>query len=188
MHKIIAFAGFARTGKDSAAKAISETHFRFAYADQLKKDLEGFVNYHYSWDVNNLSDEQKKIIRPYLVAHGAGMRAKDKDHWIKQLDGNVSWENLNIRGFDGEHYCISDCRYLNECIDIIENKKGLVIYITRPKFGPANEEEDRSFNEIFNSKYAQDGTIIQVKNDGTLKEFQDKIRKIVYGETHESRS
>ena len=176
--KVIGFCGFGRVGKDSAAAAIKHMGFlRYAYADDLKHDFSDFIFHHYGWDIHQLTDDQKEIVRPYLVAHGAGMRAIDAWYWVNQLDTYLKEEP--------EDACIAitDVRYLNEVIDILENKRGQVIYIERPGFGPLNDEEARSFGEVFASQYAYNSinprVMQHIKNDGDLEDFQHRIMMTV---------
>ena len=174
MNKIIGFCGFGRAGKDTAASGVASTHRRFAYADKLKQDFQALVEQHYGWDVYNLTEEQKPIIRPYLVAHGAGMRAKNPYHWINALN-----ETLRYALHREAAFCVSDVRYYNEVRNILEDKDGKVIYISRPGFGAINAEEERSFGEIFRSSYWLDGTILRVENDSTPEALIQKIQQLL---------
>ena len=82
---IIAFAGYSRVGKDTAASFLPAFR-RVAFADQLKEDLAGFILTHYGIDVWSMSEEEKKLVRPMLVEHGRIKRAMNPNHWIELAD------------------------------------------------------------------------------------------------------
>jgi hypothetical protein len=69
------------------------------------------------------------------------MRATQPGFWIQCVADSVSESSGDI--------VISDVRYANEA-EWIYSACGTVIRITRDGYGPANEEEARSFEEIGN--------------------------------------
>src|SRR5690606_13004940 len=86
--KVIGCTGFACAGKDTFYKLlydIDRNCVRFAFADELKAKVGPFLSSVLGWDVFNLTQEQKKIVRPLLVWLGATMRYFDKDYWVKAL-------------------------------------------------------------------------------------------------------
>jgi hypothetical protein len=99
--KILGLTAYARTGKDSLANILIHEYpmldiRRFAFADNLKTHLAEFVKLRFGYDVFNLTDEQKKIVRPLLIAYGCAQRAIDKDYWVKQVDEQIVGYGGNV--------------------------------------------------------------------------------------------
>lgn len=111
--KIIGISGLARSGKDmftSISQNILENEFklktkRFALATELKKDLENLI-----WEkttINVFTDDsnQKKIIRPLLVAYGEVMRTVTKGtYWTNAIEQELKRTNVDV-------VFITDIRY-----------------------------------------------------------------------------
>ena len=140
---IIGISGVARSGKDSLANnlvMIFETlgikAKRYAFADELKREVQSFLMQKTGLDSFTQDDEQKKMVRPFLVAYGTNIRrALNKNCWIDTLKEFISKDEIAI---------ISDVRYENEADWIQEN--GFLIHLARvAKSGefiqPANIEE-----------------------------------------------
>lgn len=99
--KILGMSAYARTGKDTLASAIIARYpnlgfRRYAFADNLKSHLAEFVKLRFGYDIFNLTDEQKKIVRPLLIAYGCAQREIDKDYWVKQVDIQISEGSDNV--------------------------------------------------------------------------------------------
>lgn len=140
---IIGISGVARSGKDSLANnlvMIFETlgikAKRYAFADELKREVQSFLMQKTGLDSFTQDDEQKKMVRPFLVAYGTNIRrALNRNCWIDTLKEFISKDEIAI---------ISDVRYENEADWIQEN--GFLIHLARvAKSGefiqPANFEE-----------------------------------------------
>lgn len=140
---IIGISGVARSGKDSLANnlvMIFETlgikAKRYAFADELKREVQSFLMQKTGLDSFTQNDEQKKMVRPFLVAYGTNIRrALNRNCWIDTLKEFISKDEIAI---------ISDVRYENEADWIQEN--GFLIHLARvAKSGefiqPANIEE-----------------------------------------------
>ena len=71
MSNLIAFAGYAREGKDAAAhKLISLGWKRIAFGDIIKRQLDPLVKQHLKFSAFTESDELKQLIRPILEQWG----------------------------------------------------------------------------------------------------------------------
>ena len=109
---------------------------RYAFADELKREVQSFLMQKTGLDSFTQNDEQKKMVRPFLVAYGTNIRrALNKNCWIDTLKEFISKDEIAI---------ISDVRYENEADWIQEN--GFLIHLARvAKSGefiqPANIEE-----------------------------------------------
>ena len=145
---LISLSGRARVGKGTFVTLLSDilshqnpprsvTEIAFAHA--LKEELNSTLIMRFGISAFTTNDAEKKIIRSFLVARGAGARAEDVNHWVKLVEPNVK-----KRLSEGDVVIISDSRYKNEC-DWVHSLEGKVVYIERTIDGipvpPANEEE-----------------------------------------------
>jgi hypothetical protein len=140
---IIGVSGVARSGKDTLAnnfvkifKKIGIKAKRYALADELKREVRPFLKKKTGLNSFTQNDDEKKIIRPFLVAYGTHIRrALNEDCWIDSLSSYLKKDEIAI---------ISDVRYKNEA-DWIQ-KNGFLIHISRldkenNRIKPANAEE-----------------------------------------------
>jgi hypothetical protein len=123
---VIGVGGFARSGKDTFVKIAKRvlkdngySSIKLAFADPLKEEIDPFLQQHYNISAWTDDTEEKKIIRPYLVAHGCGKRMiSEGRYWIDQIDKAI--ENIH---FNEDVIFISDCRFPNE-VDWVHQKWG----------------------------------------------------------------
>ena len=183
--KIIGFAGYARTGKDTACELLGGR--RIAFADALKDDLADLVERRYGLDPTTLTPEQKEIIRPLYVAHGMIGRAIDPTMWISPVLRCIdflrrcspqaifgTW-GAPVKMGEGRPICVVDVRYPNEVRALLD-VGARIIYIERPGYGPANEEESRSFYDIRNDQTLW-LNVQTVVNDGTKEVFRAALKE-----------
>lgn len=166
---IIAFCGYSRVGKDTAAVFLPNFR-RIAFADQLKEDLAGFILTHYGIDVWHMTEEEKKLVRPMLVEHGRIKRAMNPNHWIDLVDTKM---HLLQQVGAASDFVITDLRYPNEAKYVLD-KGGKVVLLSRPGYEAANEEEARSVMEI------ESGGLFtrHIVNGGSLDELKKKVEEI----------
>ena len=140
----IGLVGYGQVGKSTAAKQMPGWH-RFSFAAPLKVIASNMLKCvdlditPEDWDI----PEVKARWRPLLVAVGCGVRSTDSGYWIKRLIYSLCAKNIS----DLDDVVIDDCRFANE-VEWILKKKGLIIRIYRLGYGPANDEEARSIEEI----------------------------------------
>ena len=122
---VIGVGGYARSGKDTfvkIAKKIFKEHgyssIRLAFADALKEEIDPFLKEYYGISAWTEDPDEKKVIRPLLVAHGCQKRVQNPTYWIEKIDAAL--ENIH---FNEDVAFISDCRFPNEA-DWIHNKWG----------------------------------------------------------------
>ena len=140
---IIGISGVARSGKDTLAnhfvnifKSLDIKAKRYAFADELKREVRPFLKKKTGLDSFTQKDDEKKIIRPFLVAYGTHIRrALNENCWIETLSKFLKQNEIAI---------VSDVRYKNEADWIQEN--GFLIHIARLDkennlVKPANDEE-----------------------------------------------
>jgi hypothetical protein len=122
---VIGVGGFARSGKDTfvkIARKILKEHgyssIKLAFADALKEEIDPFLVQNYGISAWTDDTEQKKIIRPFLVAHGCGKRQQTNGrYWVEKIDKEI--EGI----FCEDVVFISDCRFPNE-VDWVHEKWG----------------------------------------------------------------
>lgn len=175
---IIGFCGFARTGKNTAANVLTRLLLdtydigrirQIGFADILKLDLEYLVDKCKDYGCDIGTPDFKEKFRPMYV---------EWSRVYKKITGNDEiWCDLAFEKIKGWQYplvMITDVRYDYEIRRIKENN-GVVIYIDRPGFDPANNEEEMSFDQIYEKYQASfDGDsddVLIVKNDGTKLEL-----------------
>lgn len=122
---IIGLIGYAGAGKDTAAEALIERGFeRRAFADPLKA-----VARDIGWDgVKN--DYGRRLLQNL----GASCR-----HHL----GAWVWIEAALHDSEGKDLVITDVRYRNEA-EFILASGGMLIRITRPGVGPANDHPSES--------------------------------------------
>lgn len=150
---ILGLSGVARSGKDSFATlliehlaSLGQPAARWAFADQLKRELEPVIWAKYGLSVWSQVSAEKAIFRDDLVAHGRLRRTESNGtYWVKQIDASV---RAGLAA--GVHQIITDCRYATheeDEADWIKSLGGKVVYIERILIDgssilePANEEE-----------------------------------------------
>lgn len=140
MYKIIGITGVARVGKDTLFKCISSinpnlTLRRAAFADELKKECDSFLMENINISAFTEKDEEKDIIRPFLVTYGTHVRRKlDQNCWIKKLNEKINASEQS------ECFVITDVRFVNEA-KWIKNKGGMLVHLSRNGILPANDDE-----------------------------------------------
>lgn len=161
--KIIAFTGYARVGKDTAGGFTG--YKRMAFADALKMEMAGFLRNMYQINAFKMTPEQKELIRWALVGHGKTMRTLYPGYWIEYVERDMP-EDKDI--------VITDLRYLDEA-EWVHKQGGKVVWILRPGYEAANEEEKLSIQAIRHHHMVD----IVLDNSGTLEDLKEKVRKIV---------
>jgi hypothetical protein len=142
--KIIGISGAARSGKDTFADCLIDVlkergirAKKISFANQLKIEVREFLEKTLGIDSFTQDDEEKKIIRPFLVSWGTEVRRKQNPNvWIEHLESTLESDCVNI---------VTDVRFENE-MDWVKSFGGYSIFISRVlKDGsvvpPANETE-----------------------------------------------
>ena len=162
-NSIITISGVARSGKDSLASSIVSEIYQthgidtkvFKFADPLKRALkvallEVGIDY---IDPFTEDEETKKLLRPLMVEFGKYCRALNKDVFVNATLKEI--EKVRDQAVAPFIPVISDLRYLNEIQRVrswASNQFTTTIvyraHINRVGTFPANEEEERSINEL----------------------------------------
>ena len=142
---MIGIAGIARAGKDTLASDLSEIIKAdmgvdvkiYSLALPIKSHLNDLLKSYYHISPFTEDTEEKKIIRPIMVAHGEQMKQKfGKDIWLKELLSTIH-EDLRYKEF---FPIISDVRFDFE-VEAVKNENGQVIHISKIGNIPPNKIE-----------------------------------------------
>ena len=141
---IIAIAGNARCGKDTLGKNISELlneygikSSTYSFADELKRETDKFLLETIGISAYTDNDEEKLVIRPFLVFWGTEIRRKiNPSIWVDKVFQRIKTDEVAI---------ITDLRFENE-LDFVKSNNGSLIYLSRINpdgnyVGPANDYE-----------------------------------------------
>ena len=130
---LIGIAGVAGSGKDTFGRIIGDVFENsggkvnyLSFATKLKAEVSEISKKLYDIDPTNCTRDEKNLIRPLLLAHGAIMRKKTQgQYWIEGVKNLIIENNINI---------ITDVRFCEyECdeVDWIQSNGGIVVHITR---------------------------------------------------------
>ena len=130
---LIGIAGVAGSGKDTFGRIIGDVFENsggkvnyLSFATKLKAEVSEISKKLYDIDPTKCTREEKNLIRPLLLAHGAIMREKTQgQYWINSIKNLIIENNINI---------ITDVRFCEyECdeVDWIQSNGGIVVHITR---------------------------------------------------------
>ena len=200
MNTIIGISGVAGAGKDTFFNLLSERLpcKKYSLADELKKEVNQWTRMHYGINSVTCSREQKEIIRPFLVFHGATKRhASEGRHWIEKLNDTL------IKDKHSGFKIVTDIRYdeyENDEVSWLKNElNGILVHISqfeylRVKAAELFEDprelwipeetktEDllRLFKEPVNSEEARNDPRIKEKSN-----FQIEWEFVKNGQIHE---
>jgi hypothetical protein len=151
--KIIGISGAARSGKDTFADCLIEVlssmniaSHKMSFANQLKIEVKDFLQETIGIDSFTQDDEEKKIIRPFLVTWGTEVRRKQNPNiWIDHVESQLDENKVNI---------ITDVRFGNE-MDWLKDKGGYSVFVSRylengAIVEPANETESENNDILIN--------------------------------------
>lgn len=165
---IIGVTGFARTGKDlycNIAKNILAMNGlnaqRFAFADELKKEVEPFLRDICGVDVWTNDTAVKTDIRDFLVWYGTTFwRKREPLRWVSRVEQAIR-DNKYL-----DVALVSDTRYPNEGYWVHANEGWLVHLSKYSKVSPdGGRTWDRVYQKAPNSE--------EEKNDPIVKKMSD---------------
>jgi hypothetical protein len=173
---LIGLTGFARTGKDTVADFMVEDYefTKFSFADPMREALVRLDPYitvggnyvtlsqvldKFSWDeLKALSPD----IRPLLQKLGTevGRSLFGENFWV-----NIALESVEKAGV--ENAVFADVRFKNEA-QAIKDAGGILIRISRPGFGPAN-------NHISETEMVDYPVDYHINNSADLAKLSSKV-------------
>jgi hypothetical protein len=179
--QLIGLSGYARSGKDEAAKALGELGYqRVAFADKLRAFLYALncpvqpfdghfptltvqeVVDRYGWD-GYKSTPYGDHLRVLLQRLGteAGRGVLWDSIWI-----DAAFHDLDLDG----KYVVTDCRFPNEAA-AVRDRGGYMVRIERTGVGPANSHPSETSLDDYNFDH-------WIANDYSLGEFHDAVKWI----------
>ena len=176
--QIIGISGYARVGKDSFGKMLSQElsvqynkySKRLSLAYELKKDLDIFLLKKFNISAFTEDTEEKKFIRPLLICYGTSlMRKKDPDCWINKLQ-----KTIDINNCSGIISLICDIRFENEA-DWINKNNGVLINLERIGIEPADDNEKLN-GPVLVSKSDVNVSLEHVEN---LQSLKPKVKQVL---------
>lgn len=173
--EIIALSGYARSGKDEAAKVLVEEYgfTRVAFADKLREFLYrldpqigrpgevarlGVIIDKYGWDgykETPYKDEVRELLQRLGTECG------------RELLGENVWVDAAL-SVDAEKIVVADCRFPNEA-EAVRTRGGRVWRVSRKGVGPINDHPSETSLDNYNFDAV-------VSNTGTLEEFRTLIQ------------
>ena len=135
--KIIGVGGFARSGKDTFVKIASSILNRngyntkkFAFADGLKIDLDPWLKDIYGISAWTSNEDEKKLIRPFMVAHGCGKRIQTEGkYWVDMVERQIR-DYINTVDAEKTVCFVSDVRFSNEA-NWLHDKNGWLVHLKK---------------------------------------------------------
>lgn len=192
--KCIGICGVATAGKDTFFALLKEylaehgiVLKRFALADKLKDEIDPYLKGQFGISAWTTNPEEKRLIRPSLVAHGFVRRQQTKgQHWTKLLEQPLA-EAMS----QGIVPAVTDIRYAEYAEDEVywvRKFGGRLVYITRYRIDPRgrwdfvqppNEDEARNDPKL----RAQADHVIEWDTVGqpTLENLREHIEGFIKG-------
>lgn len=187
--EIIGLSGFARSGKDEAAKVLVEEFgfTRVAFADKLRDFLYALnpIVQQDHFLTNGLDYDRKNIYVQEVIDAVGWDGYKETTHGTEirrllqrlgtEAGRQTLWDSIWIdAAFAGvpedAKVVVSDARFFNE-FDAIRERGGYIWRVDRDGVGPANDHASEL--EAIDYPYFS----LYLKNNGTLEEYKEMIRR-----------
>lgn len=189
--ELIALSGFARCGKDEAAKVLVEEHgfVQVAFADKLREmlyNLDPIVSYDfvppYKTENSGQHPHTRVHVRDVIDRYGwGGYKETEYGTEIRRLLQRLGteagrqtlwdsiWIDAALTGLEEDaRVVVSDARFFNE-FDAVRERGGRVWRIEREGVGPANDHASET-EAIDYPRFE-----LTLNNDGTLDEWRTLV-------------
>jgi hypothetical protein len=177
----VGLSGYARVGKDEAAKILTRAAFQIAKFSQPLKDaayaldpqiVHNGITYSYAALIDAYGIERAKDLFPGVRRTqqrlGKAMRDVDEDVWVR-----AAFDRLG----DGGAVFV-DCRFPNEA-EAIRSRGGIILRIERPGVGPAvGPDGEVHISEVALDGYDFDAVVV---NDGSIDQLHTRVCLAVGG-------
>lgn len=160
-HTRVAFAGYSRCGKDTAAMALIRRGYqRVSFGDIIKADLNGLVKAHLGFSAFTQIDAEKNKIRHLL------------EHW-----GDVAYASVFRRFFAEVPLYAVNTRIVRpaEALAWLE-LGGVIVYVERPGWHATTQWEQIALDDL---KKSVGDRMTTMANDGTVEDLENKILEFV---------
>jgi hypothetical protein len=166
--RVIAFAGAAGSGKDTAAEYLVKHcgYVRCAFAEPLKAAL----NVMFGWTMRDWDDREWKEAAQIDIGKSPRQMAQTLGtEWGRELVNRDLWLKLAYRRLQQARIAgaagvvFTDCRFANEAQFVLRNE-GFVLHISRPGVGAvsAHVSEQLLPSDLVTGVIANDGGIIDL--------------------------
>lgn len=155
MKNLIAFAGYARCGKDTACDAlVPHGYKRVAFGDIIKRIIDPLCIKHAGFSAFTQDDEQKKLIRGMLEQTGEAFYDAITDEFF---------ETIPEKAVNGRIVRLREAYKWKE-------RGGHIVMIVRPEVAPATEWEAARLAEL-----QEAGVIDMTILNTDLNEFKEEV-------------
>lgn len=182
--KLIAFTGFARSGKGSFSNSF-EKQLKFAapnlnvqqfsFAESLRQELAVFIQENFGIDVFTEDTKEKEIIRPILISYGnAKRKISNNKYWIEKLEKKIVRSNCDVA-------IINDLRFAEteeDELGWLKNNNGKSFHIKRfiksrwKVFEKAPNEFEEANDEALISAAKQ---VFEIRRYKEMKDFMEQV-------------
>lgn len=185
---MIGITGVATSGKDTLYLLLNTflenkgiKTKKIALADELKNELNDFIQKTFQINLNKVSASEKELIRPIMVVYGKVKRNTSKGrYWIEKADLKIKTLEEDVLPI------ITDIRYNeyenDEFSWLKKENKGFLIHVTRIHKGkiipPANIEEEKNDKTL---KEISDYSLVwctEENLDNLYKNYQENLKEI----------
>lgn len=154
--KLIAFAGYAREGKDEACRGLLKNGWkRFNFGDIIKRQVDPIVRQHLGFSAFTEDDSQKKLIRGLLEQWGEA----NYDGVMAEYFANLPEKAVNTR--------LVRVREAEEWI----RRGGIIIRIRRPGIESATAWEHDRLKELYDRGFIS----YEIENSGSAADLQSEV-------------
>lgn len=184
--EVIALSGYARSGKDEAAKVLVEEYgfTRVAFADKLRDVLYALNPIIIADPIPLRETGLPPTSTVQVVINEYGWNGYKETRWSKEIRRLLQrlgteagrqtlydsiWVDAALTGHDDDaRLVITDTRFENEA-QAVKDAKGEVWRISRRGVGPVNNHSSETSLDFWNFDMI-------IQNDKTLEEFKERVR------------
>ncbi len=132
-YNLIAFAGYARAGKSTAADALVDMGYkRVAFGDIIKRQIDSAVREKLGFSAFTENDDEKRKIRPLMEQWGSAFYESILTEFLENLPEKA----VNMRLVRLEE------------ATAWTKRGGIIVEIRRPGYGPATDWEHTRLQEL----------------------------------------
>lgn len=183
---IIGLCGYARSGKDTAAKILTKYGFKHvAFADKVREAV--YALDPLLWRETGRYETEETSLS--AVIDELGWEGYKSSEWAEEIrtllqrmgtevGRNILGENIWVDAIFNDptnfrkNLVVSDVRFPNEADYIYERYDGIVIRINRNNVGPINNHSSDNYVDQLDAAW-------DIDNDGTLEDLENELLTIL---------
>lgn len=157
----LAFCGYSRSGKDTAAMPLiaAGTHERRCFGDIIKRQLDPLIREHFNFSAFTENDEEKKKIRLVLESWGDANDKRIREEFFASLP----------------RYCVNTRLFWPEEARVWRRHGGVIVEVVKPGVGASTVKELGAMKQL-HEEHLIDHTLL---NDGTVMQLWSKVKALV---------